>query len=181
MDEMIPVVAALLEKGLSMIGNAVLSKGKDVVEEKLGIKLGDTVSPEQALALRQAEFEHEEWLIDAGIRQAQQSLEETKIYLADVADARGMQKTALGQDDIFVRRFVYYFATVIFAFTCCYITAITFIDIPEKSVRFADTTQGFLLGTILATVMNFFFGTSKSSQAKDNTINELTKTLKKES
>jgi multisubunit Na+/H+ antiporter MnhE subunit len=47
-----------------------------------------------------------------------------------------------------------------------YICAITFLTIPENSVRFADTILGFLLGTIVATILQFFFGSSKSSKDK---------------
>ena len=37
---MIPaLVAPLLAQGLNLLGNAVLSKGKDVIEQKFGISL----------------------------------------------------------------------------------------------------------------------------------------------
>lgn len=169
---MIPLlVASLLKEGLGMLGGAVLEKGKAVVEEKLGIKLPDldqAVPPEQLAALKQAEMAHEEWLIEAGIRR------EAAAY-ADTANARGMQLAALGQEDLFSKRFIYYFSAVIFAFSAIYIVAITFGTIPKDNQRFADTILGFLLGTLLATVINFFYGTSKSSQSKDATIQELTK------
>lgn len=45
-------------------------------------------------------------------------------------------------------------------FTLCYVAGITWIPIPETSVRFADTTLGFLLGTIVSTIVNFYFGSS---------------------
>lgn len=47
-----------------------------------------------------------------------------------------------------------------------YVTAITFMQIPAANVRFADTILGFVLGTIIATVMNYFLGSSKSSADK---------------
>lgn len=68
---MAPIVASLLAQGLSLLGNAVLSKGQDVVEQKLGIKL-DGLKPEQ---MRRLEVEHEEWLVEAGIRQREQELQ----------------------------------------------------------------------------------------------------------
>jgi hypothetical protein len=36
---MIPIVAALVQQGLGMLANAVMAKGQDVVEQKLGVKL----------------------------------------------------------------------------------------------------------------------------------------------
>ena len=177
---MIPlVVAALLEKGLGMLGNAVLAKGQSVVEDKLGIKLTPDITPEQAVALKQLEFEHEKWLLDADIRRSQQALDETKIFLQDIASARGMQTAALAQEDLFVKRFVYYFSTVVFGFTALYIVGISFLDIPEKNTRTVDTILGFLLGTMLANIMGFFFGTTKSSQSKDAAINSMADTISK--
>lgn len=41
-----------------------------------------------------------------------------------------------------------------------YIIAITWLPIPEDNQRFADTCLGFILGSLLATVINFFFGSS---------------------
>ena len=173
-----PIVAALMEAGLGMLGNAVLAKGKEVVEDKLGIKLpeGDKpLDPAQVLELKRAEMAHEEWLIEAGIRKQKQDLEETGAYLADVQDARKMQGAALAQDDVFSKRFLYYFAIGWSAFAGLYIMIVSLVNIPQTSLRFVDTVLGFLLGTIVATMINFFFGTSKSSRAKDDTIAEAVK------
>jgi multisubunit Na+/H+ antiporter MnhE subunit len=59
-----------------------------------------------------------------------------------------------------------------------YIGFITFATIPEQNVRFADTILGFLLGTIVATFMNFFYGTSKSSQDKTDKMAEMAKEMR---
>lgn len=77
---MAPLIAALLKGGLTVLGNAVLSKGRDLVEEKIGVKLpeltlGQDLPPEQIAALRQAEFAHEQWLIEAGMRQESAAME----------------------------------------------------------------------------------------------------------
>jgi hypothetical protein len=60
-----PLVQSLFKGGLSLLGNAILSKGKDYVEKELDIKLPDEDKPlstPQLLGLRQAEFRHEEIL-----------------------------------------------------------------------------------------------------------------------
>jgi hypothetical protein len=93
-------------------------------------------------------------------------LEHAKLDLANVSNARHMQEVALQQDDSFAKHFIYYFATF---WSCCaalYIGFITFGVIPEDNVRFADTILGFILGTVIASIMNFFFGSSKSSRDK---------------
>lgn len=51
-----------------------------------------------------------------------------------------------------------------------YIGAVTFLDIPEKNFRIVDTVLGFLLGTIVATVMNYWLGSSSGSAAKNEII-----------
>jgi hypothetical protein len=84
--------------------------------------------------------------------------------------ARHMQEVALAQDDVFSKRFIYYLAAFWSIFAVVYICAITFAPIPETSVRFADTILGFLLGTIVATILQFFFGSSKSSKDKTDAM-----------
>lgn len=71
---MLPIVTALLQNGLSLIGNAVLAKGKDWVEQKTGVKLGDNLTPEQVVLLKQKEMEHEQELM-------QIQLENNKLYV----------------------------------------------------------------------------------------------------
>ena len=61
------LLEALFAKGLSLIGNAVMAKGQDVIEEKLGIKLKPDMTEEELLALKRLEQEHEEFLIEAAI------------------------------------------------------------------------------------------------------------------
>lgn len=48
-----------------------------------------------------------------------------------------------------------------------YIFAITFISIPEKNIRFADTAQGFFLGTVLAGCIAYYTG-GAPAQKKEN-------------
>lgn len=86
---MVPLVAALLQQGLSILGGAVLAKGKEAVEEKLGIKLPDgdkPLDPAQVVDLKKAEMQHEEWLIEAGIRKAQQEIEAEKVAQGNVTE-----------------------------------------------------------------------------------------------
>lgn len=91
----------------------------------------------------------------------------------DRINAREMQQAALGQDDRFSKRFIYYFATAWSLFAMSYLLLITLVDIPADNQRFADTILGFLLGTIIAGIVQFFFGSSKGSQNKDGSITAL--------
>jgi hypothetical protein len=105
-------------------------------------------------------------------------LEYAKLHLENVKGARDMQTAALAQSDVFSKRFIYYFAAFWSVCAVVYIGFITFATIPEQNVRFADTILGFLLGTIVATFMNFFYGTSKSSQDKTDKMAEMAKEMR---
>jgi len=97
--------------------------------------------------------------------------------LKDVQSSRQMQVAALGQDDMFSKRFVYYFASFLAIVACIYIGVITFATIPAENVRFADTCLGFVLGSLLAPVIGFFFGTSVGSRNKTATQDSVIKRL----
>ena len=105
-------------------------------------------------------------------------LEYAKLHLENVKGARDMQTAALAQSDVFSKRFIYYFAAFWSVCAVVYIGFITFATIPEQNVRFADTILGFLLGTIVATFMNFLYGTSKSSQDKTDKMAEMAKEMR---
>jgi uncharacterized membrane protein YwzB len=48
-----------------------------------------------------------------------------------------------------------------------YIGFITFGEIPESNIRFADTILGFVLGTMVASMFQFLLGSSLGSRKKD--------------
>jgi hypothetical protein len=104
-----------------------------------------------------------------------QEMELTQLAYADIKDARDLQKAALAQDDLFSKRFVYYFITFWSVVTISYITAITFCDIPPASIRYADTILGFLLGTAVAGMFQYLLGSTMQNKTKDQTIQNLSK------
>jgi len=101
-----------------------------------------------------------------------------EMYLADRKDARDMQKVALNQDDVFSKRFIYYFAIGWSLFAMVYLAGISFFEIPETSVRFVDTTVGFLMGTIISGIVQYFFGSSQGSKEKSKQQETLLSKLK---
>lgn len=112
-------------------------------------------------------------LKDYELKKAQQDIDIEKISADDRKSARDMNIASLQQDDKFVKRFIYYYASIVTAITFLYIFFITFTTIKESNLRFADTVLGFLLGTLIATIINFFFGTSSGSLAKTQMIDKL--------
>lgn len=180
---MIPVLAAivpsLINAGLNILGNAVATKGKDFIEDKIGVNIQNLLGSEEGkIKLAQLENDHQETLQKYALEARAQELEEDRMAYANTDSARKMQIAALAQDDKFSKRFVYYFSGAWSIFASLYIMLITFMVIPTANVRFADTILGFILGTVIATILNFFLGSSKTSQDKTATIAEAIKGMK---
>jgi hypothetical protein len=157
---MLPIVAGivstLIQNNLPKVAQAVVDKGLDYVQEKTGIELKPDMSEADIKALRESAMKHEEFMVEQANK--------------NTADARAMQVAALNQEDKFSKRFVMYLATFWSIMAVVYIFLITFTNIPETNVRFADTILGFLLGTVVATILNFFLGSSAGSKAKQEVI-----------
>lgn len=156
----------LVSQGLSLLGNAALVKGKEWVEQKTGVKLDQPLSQEDVVKLKQFELEHEEELQRLRLEEKRLDLDELKVHAANTQGARQMNQESMKSDDPVVRRFIYFYAIFWSVASAVYIGFITFGEIPKENVRFADTILGFLLGTIVATIINFFYGSSKGSQDK---------------
>lgn len=73
------------------------------------------------------------------------------------------------------KKFKFYLASAWSVFAFIYILAITFLNIPTPNARFADTIIGFLLGTVVATILNFFFGSSAGSEKKTDLLHGVDK------
>lgn len=173
---MLPIVSALVNAGLGILGSAVATKGKEFIQDKLNVDITKLLQSEEGkIQLAQIELQHQEILQKFAIDRKNQEIEENKLVQANTSDARDLQKVALIQSDVFSKRFLYYFSWFWSGAAIIYIFLITFINIPETSIRFADTILGFLLGTVIAQIFNFFYGSSKSSKDKDAKISQLIK------
>ena len=146
------IVSMLVQNKLPNLAEAVVDKGLGYVSNKLGIELKPDMTPEELQQLKAEAQKHEEFMVEQ--------------HNKNTADARAMQVTALGQSDVFSKRFTYLFASFWSLFAAGYIALITFVSIPTANVRFADLILGFLLGTVISTIINYMFGSSVGSAAK---------------
>jgi hypothetical protein len=132
-------------------------------------------NPEAALKLKEFYLKNEQHIRDHAFRVLDAELK-------DVQNARGMQVEALKQEDKFSKRFLYYLTIYWSVATTFYIAFITFGTIPADNVRFADTCLGFVLGTLIASIFQYFYGSTLSSRSKtgmqDDTINKLIDQMK---
>jgi hypothetical protein len=137
------------------VADAVMEKGVDYVQDKMGITLkpeGEATKEDYAKWSAEA-AKHDEFMAE--------------IDLKNMQGARDMQLKAMDSEDPLVRRFVYYFVSFWSVLSATYIGFITFGNIPESNIRFADTILGFVLGTMVASMFQFLLGSSLGSRAKD--------------
>lgn len=149
------IVSGLISNGLPKVADAVMEKGVDYVQEKLGVELKPEgqMSKDDVSKLKEAAMKHEEFMAE--------------IDLKNMQGARDMQLKAMDSEDPLVRRFVYFFISFWSILSAVYIGCITFVDIPDENVRFADTILGFVLGTMVASMFQFLLGSSLGSRNKD--------------
>lgn len=171
---LVATVASLAQRGLSLIAGAVMSKGKAVVEDKLGVKIDDMLAtPEGTERLREIELDQQKLLNELAIAQGEQQLRMELARYADIASARAMQVEALKQDDTFSKRFVYWFIAGWSIFAMAFMVAVVFTELPHGNEQYAHTILGFLLATIVGTMFAYLLGTSRQSTLKDTTISAL--------
>jgi hypothetical protein len=82
----------LAQNGLGLLSSAIQAKGKEVVENTLGVKIPDAPTPEDVAKLRELQFAHEEKLLELGIEKAKMELAEMQMF-ADAAKADAQNVT----------------------------------------------------------------------------------------
>jgi len=171
---MAPIIAALLQQGFSILGGALLSKGKDVVEEKLGIDIDKALGTEEGrIKLKQLEMEHEQWLVEADIRRNEQELQGFKIEVEDRGSARA-------RDAEFIKAGMHNSrADTMFILALVVICGLVYIVWKDQSVNeYVKGIFTLVLGRFLGyldNIYNFEFGTTRNSRTKDVTIEQLSK------
>ena len=107
---------------------------------------------------------------EAASKLAELDLRQFELENADRDSARHMQETALNQEDKFAKHFIYWFAWFWSVGSMAYFFAITFGQVPASGKDFGNIILGFLLGTAVATIISFFYGSSKSSKDKTDAL-----------
>lgn len=153
-----------------ILGKLFGKAGKNIVDA-VGTTLDNLITSkeekEQAkLAITQEVNRHLEAVQDDANK-------EVELFLADKQNARGMQITALGQDDKFSKRFVYYLASFIIVSATGFGFMFFFVEFPESNRRIIEMFVDIYLFAGAIMVLQFFFGSSSSSKEKDQTIKNL--------
>ena len=170
------IIPALIGKGLDLVAekmsdatDAGVQKIGEFVQEKTGINIlnkddVDNLSDEDVSKIREASMRYRVELQAIALEHTKVVLKdrqhERELIHADTSDARRMacsggvdyQKKILG------------LTWFLFITSMTYIFLITFIPIPKDNIRFADTALGFILATVMGSVIGYYFGNSFSGR-----------------
>lgn len=187
------IAPALARQGLDLLSGVfrgALDKGTqeiaDLIEEKTGIDISDAadnkLSAEQWGKLKEFELQYQDRLLAYRQQADASDLERQRLANDDRADARDLQKTALSSDSWLAKNFIYLYALLLTVFAFSFISYAAFGNVDytknEHARRVVDTVIGFLLGVTLSAIIQYFFGSSSSSKAKDDKLGVLAEALR---
>lgn len=149
------IVSSLISGGLPLVAKAVVEKGTEYVEEKLGVSLKPEMTQEELQKISEAAMKHEEFIIEQGYK--------------DVADARDMQKEALKQDDVWSKRFLPILTLLLVLLASAFIGCVSFIAYPVENAQMINGIIEFVKITF-ATIIGFWYGSSNGSVKKTDML-----------
>jgi hypothetical protein len=152
-------LVSLLKSVAPGLATAVVGPLGGVAVKMIAEKLGVENTVEAVTQAVQADPE-------AAQKLAEIDLKQFEAEARDRDSARQMQTVALQQEDKFAKHFIYWYAWFWSIGTTVYFFSVTFLTMPDGGRDFANIILGFLLGTAVATIISFFYGSSKSSKDK---------------
>jgi hypothetical protein len=124
-----PLIGKLASEGLDLVANAVMAKGKQKVEEVLGVELKEDMPPEQVAAIKLAAMNNE------AVLSKMMEEELTKRHQADMASDSWLSKNIRPMSLIYL----------MLLFTLAFV-----MSVPETVLN--------MLNDLLLTVFVFYFG-----------------------
>lgn len=161
---MLPILAGILSSlianNMPKVAQAVVDRGLDYVEDKLGVKLEPDMTQEQLQAVREAALRHEEFQIEQSNKNTDSArVMNTGIQTSEFAST--LAKNAA------------YFIDFAIVAAAIFVTWLTFFKaIPLDNKEIVYTALG-SLWTLTGTIVNFHRGSSRQSQGKDDVIRKL--------
>jgi len=175
---LLPILQPLLANGLGMVANAVLAKGKKVVEDKLGVELKPNMSPEDMAKVQIAAMEHEQELMRLRIEEDKLDLAELEMRLKDVDSARD-RETAIATSDkapLINKIVTPILALGVVTLTFVLFGVVMFDDTPVDASR--KDILIYVLGVLSAIatqIVSYYFGSSQGSKEKSDQLKEAMK------
>jgi hypothetical protein len=161
----IPLLKDLAESGLGLLSSAIKAKGKQVIEEKLGVDIAKTMQTEEGrYKLLELQTKHEEYLLSYTLEAEKQSIERDKIAMQDRSSARDMNTRV--NESVHASWLTKNIAAMLAIFVISTGMIILYIT-KEADVRTA------VVG-LMTLVLGFYFGSTSSSKGKDDVIAKVT-------
>lgn len=172
------ILTPLLGNGLNLVANAVIAKGKDYVEKKLGVELKPDMSPEDIIRLKTAEMEHEEELLKLKLEENKLDLAELEARLKDTDSARNREiQIATSDKAPLLNKIV----TPVLALSILLLTFILFGVVMFDNNPVDSTRKDILiyilgvLSAIATQIVSYYFGSSQGSKEKSDQLREAMK------
>jgi hypothetical protein len=149
------IVSGLIEKGLPKVADAVMEKGVDYVEQKMGVKLKpeDQLTDDDVKCLQEAAMKHEEFMaeIDAKDRDSARNRE---IEIATSEKAPYINKVVTP----FLALGVVGLSFILFAI-------LIFVDVKTEAKDILIYILG-VLSAAVTQILSYYFGSSQGSKDK---------------
>ncbi len=172
------ILTPLLGNGLNLVANAVMAKGKDYVEKKLGVELKPDMSSEDLAKIQIAQMEHEEELLRLRIEEDKLDLAELELRLKDTDSAREreVQISTSDKAPLLNKIVTPVLALSILLLTFVLFGVVMFDDTPVEASR-KDILIYILgvLSAIASQIVSYYFGSSQSSKDKTDALKEAIK------
>ena len=175
---LLPIIQPLLSNGLNLVANAVMAKGKKVVEEKLGVELKPDMSPEDIIRLKTAEMEHEEELLRLRIEENKLDLAELEARLKDTDSARDREVAIATSDKAPLLNKI---VTPVLALSILILTFVLFGVVMFDNTPVESSRKDILiyvlgvLSAIATQIVSYYFGSSQGSKDKGDQLREAMK------
>lgn len=173
-----PLLKPLLANGLGLVANAVLAKGKKVVEDKLGVELKPDMSSEDLARVQMAAMEHEEELLRLKLEENKLDLQELELYLKDTDSARDREiQIATSDKAPLLNKII----TPILALSILILTFIIFGVVMFDNNPVDSTRKDILiyilgvLSAISTQIVSYYFGSSQGSKDKADQLKQVLK------
>ena len=175
---LVALVTPLLKNGMSLLANAVMAKGKDYVEDKFGVTLGPDLTPEQVVALKSAEMEHEEELRRLALEDRKLTLSEIDMQFKDVASAREREVQIVTSEKapLLNKLITPLLAISVLILTFALFGIVMFDPAPVDATR--KDLLVYVLGVLSAIstqIVGYYFGSSVGSKEKQDILDRAMK------
>jgi hypothetical protein len=170
-----PILTKLAENGLTILSNAIQAKGKEFVEDQLGVDISTAAQTEAGIIrLKELEIQHEQMLLDAAAQEATNDLARQKLDNENTANAREANVRIQESPNAskVAKNWPYVLDAIIVLATITMIGFLVYHEVPVTNKEHFYMAFGTLL-TLATTVVNYHRGSSSGSARKDETIHSI--------